>query len=455
MVQATREAAQLPRASDLARGRLSNARGLKLSPYWWEAAPRLASTPQPSIPRTVDIAIVGSGYTGLSAALTLARRGRSVLVLERDVVGFGASTRNGGQVGAGSQKLSVAKLAGLGGEQAAHELLREGTRIYEFLQHVVTAEKIDCHLRRCGRFRGAMRPEHYDQMAHDLGAVSKITGLEFFMVPPSEVHTEIGSDIFFGGAVLPKDSSIHPALYHAGLSDRAREAGALVCGGAGVRAITRDGNAWQLETAAGPVKASDVILAANGYIGGLNPELKPRIVPVGSAMIATAPIPEDLYRRLLPNDRVYGNTARVFSYFRGAPGETRIIFGGRVDRLRKGSSPRAYGHLARDMIRFFPDLADVPITHAWDGLLAMTNDGVPHIGRTRDGLYFALGYCGNAGIARGTYFGHKVALKVLGDPDGRTAFDDLKFPAYPFHVLARPMVPIVESWMSLRDRWNF
>ncbi len=455
MVQATHEAAPPPRAIDMARGNFSDAAGLKFAPYWWEAAPRTAKTGGFSrLPARTDVAIVGSGYTGLSAALTLARRGRSVVVLERDVPGIGASTRNGGQVGTGIQKLSLTKLAGLGSEDAVGELLREGIRILDHIEHVVTSEGIACQFRRCGRFRGAMRPEHYERMARDLEILGKLSGLQSYMVPRAELDTEVGTEIFHGGAVLPNDATIHPALYHEGLMKRALEAGVVIIGEAHVRAILAEGTDWRLTTDAGEIRARDVVVAANAHAGRIVAELNPCIVPVGSAMIATAPLPEPVFRRLLPKNRVYGNTARVFSYFRGAPEDTRIIFGGRVSRVFDGTSPRAYRHLARDMIRFFPELADVPVTHAWDGVIAMTNDNVPHIGRTRDGLYYALGYCGNAGISRATYFGHKVALKVLGDPDGRTAFDDLRFPAFPFHFMARPMVPVVEAWMSLRDRFD-
>jgi glycine/D-amino acid oxidase-like deaminating enzyme len=199
----------------------------------------------------------------------------------------------------------------------------------------------------------------------------------------------------------------------------------------------------------------DVIVATNGHTDGLIPELGRRIVPIGSALIATGEIPAHVFSRLLPKNRVYGNTNRVFSYFRAAPGERRIIWGGRVGRMASPTSPGAFSPLARDMLHVFPELEDVPVTHAWDGLIGQTYDGVPHIGRTKDGIHFALGYCGNAGVSRATYFGYKLALKLLGDPEGRTAFDDLAFPSFPVQPLARRMVPLVETWYRLRDRYNY
>jgi glycine/D-amino acid oxidase-like deaminating enzyme len=448
------EVAEFPRAADLARGRVTRDSSIAFRPYWWDGAPRRDAAAS-ELPRETDVAIVGSGFTGLCAALTLLRRGRHAVVLERDVPGYGASTRNGGQIGTGNQKLKVDKLAGQGGGEKSVELLREGMRILEHIEHVIASERIDCHFRRCGRFRGAMRPEHYETMARDMEALRKAVGLESFMVPRAEQHREVGSDLFFGGMVMPNDASLHPGLYHAGLMQRIEEAGGRIVGRAGVTAIARRGSGFRLSTAAGEIRSRDVIVATDGYTDGLVPELRRRIVPIGSAIIATAPLGEVLFTRLLPKNRVYGNTYRVFSYFRGAPAERRILWGGRVSRTLSGASPKAFSHLARDMLRFFPELAAVPVTHAWDGLIGQTMDGMPHIGRSKDGAYFALGYCGNAGVSRGTYFGHKVALKLLGDPEGDTAFDDLAFPSFPVQPIAKLLVPVVETWYRLRDRHNY
>lgn len=441
------------RADDLARGRVPVDSGFKYQPYWWDALPhRSGSVAQ--LPKKTDVIIVGSGYTGLSAALTLLRRGRHAIVLERGVPGFGASTRNGGQIGSGNQKFRVKKLIELRGRTKAIEMLREGTRMLEFIEHVISSEKIDCQFTRCGRFRGAIRPEHYEAMARDMEDLREAAGVESFMVPRAEQHKEIGSDIFFGGSVLPNDASLHPGLYHAGLMQRVEEAGGTIFGQTGVTIISEQGPDFRVMTAGGEIICRDVIIATNGHTDGLVPELRRRIVPVGSAIIATGEIPADCYDKLLPKKRVYGNTNRVFYYFRGAPGERRIIWGGRAARFASGNALSTYRHLARDMLYVFPELKDVPVTHAWDGLIGYSHDEVPHLGLTRDGLYYAVGYSGT-GVSRATYFGHKIALKLLGDPEGRTAFDDLAFENFPAHSIAKRMVPVVETWYSLRDRFNF
>ncbi len=437
-----------PTASQLAQGRARSA-GLTYQPYWWEAAPRQQSA-SAALPQKTDVVIVGSGFTGLSAALTLLRNGRSALVLERNVPGFGASTRNGGQIGSGNQKFRVKRLIELRGRKKAEAMLREGVRMLDYIEQLVAAEKIDCHFRRCGRFRAAVRPEHYDAMARDMEDLREIAGVESFMVPRGEQHSEIGSDVFFGGSVLPGDASLHPALYHAGLARRIEELGGQVVGNAAAEAISSTGAGFTVKTPLGTVECRDVIIATNGYTDRLVPELGRRIVPIGSGLIATGEIPEATFSSLMPKNRVYGNTNRVFYYFRAAPGERRVIWGGRVGRIANNTSPLAFRHLARDMLHVFPDLADVPVTHAWDGMIGYTYDEVPHLGRTANGLHYAIGYCGT-GVSRATYFGHKIALQVIGHRDGKTAFDDLVFPSFPVHPIAKRAVPVVETWYRFRD----
>jgi glycine/D-amino acid oxidase-like deaminating enzyme len=442
-----------PSAAALASGNVSPEARIIFKPYWWEASAFGGKADVAEVPSKCDVAIVGSGFTGLSAALTLTRAGRSVVIFERDRAGFGASTRNGGQVGSGNQKFRVKTLIALRGRRKAEEMLREGTRMLEYIATLIATEGIDCHFRRCGRFRAAIRPEHYDAMASDMADLKSLVGVESFMVPRSEQSSEIGSDKFFGGSVLPNDASLHPGLYHAGLMQRVVSAGGAIVDHAVVEGIELMSPGFRMRTTRGDTIARNVLIASNGYTGGLVPELGRRIVPVGSAIIATDEIPEELYARLLPKNRVYGNTNRVFYYFRGAPDARRIIWGGRVGRFAPDASPLAYQHLAKDMLHVFPELKDVPVTHAWDGKIGYTYDEIPHIGKTAAGVHYALGYCGT-GVSRATYFGNKVALQMLGDPEGRTSFDDLVFPAYPAHPIARRCVPVVEAWYRLRDAMN-
>ena len=439
-------------ADDLAHGRIDATNALKFSPYWWDAAPREFSTAT-DLPSQADTVIVGSGFTGLSAAITLLNNGRGAIVLDRGVPGFGASTRNGGQVGSGNQKFRVKRLIALRGEAKATAMLREGVDMLDYIETLIGSEKIACNFVRCGRFRAAMQPKHYEAMARDLDDLKAVVGVESFMVPRSAQRSEIGSDVFFGGSVLPADGSLHPGLYHSGLVARVREKGGSVIGLTGVERIDADGPGFRVSTSRGTIRAKQIIIATNGYTDGLVPELKRRIVPIGSGLIATEQLPQELFEQLLPKNRVYGNTNRVFYYFRGAPDERRIIWGGRVGRSASSNSARNYRHLARDMLRVFPQLKSTAVTHAWDGMIGYSFDEVPHIGRTSTGLHYALGYCGT-GVSRATYFGHKIALQLIGDARGRTSFDDLAFPAYPAHPIAKRVVPAFEAWYRVRDAIN-
>ncbi|WP_246765353.1 FAD-binding oxidoreductase [Aminobacter sp. SR38] len=438
-----------PTLDQLATGRLAASASLTYRPYWWEAAaPR--ETPPSALPQQTDVVVVGSGFTGLSAALTLLRAGRSVVVLDRDAPGFGASTRNGGQIGSGNQKFRVKRLIELRGRAKAEEMLREGVAMLDYIEGLISTEKIDCYFRRCGRFRGAIRPEHYDAIARDMEDLRNVAGVESFMVPRSEQHHEINTDLFHGGSVLPADASLHPGLYHQGLLHRVEDASGVVQGHSAAIAVDATKDGFTVNTLSGQINCRNVIIATNGYTDGLLPHLTRRIVPVGSGQIATEEIPEQLFSQLMPGGRVYGNTNRVFYYFRAAPAERRILWGGRVSHLAPSDSVAAYRHLARDVLSVFPVLKDIRVSHGWDGLIGYTYDEVPHLGRTRNGVHYALGYCGT-GVSRATYFGHKIALQLLGDTEGRTAFDDLVFPSFPAHPIAKRAVPVVETWYRVRD----
>lgn len=418
------------------------------TPWWWEAAPRPV-LPAAALPEGADVAIVGSGYTGLSAALTLARAGRAVVVLEARQAGCGASTRNGGQIGSGNQKFTVARLVAQYGEAKARALVSEGAAMLRYIAELIETERIECHFRRVGRFRGAVRPSHYAAMARDLEDLKRFAGVEYFMVPRPEQHKEVGTDFYHGGSVLPQDGALHPGLYHQGLLDRVLAAGALVLEHTPVTALQPRGTHTRVLTARGAIEAGAAIVATNGYTGpGLMPFHR-RLVPIGTAIIATETLEPSLMQRVMPAGRVYGNTARVFHYFRPSPDHKRMLFGGRVGRLAAEDSPRAYAHLQREMVRVFPDLRGVRISHGWSGYIAYTTDVFPHLG-CHDGIWYALGYCGT-GVSRSTYFGHKIALKVLGDPAGCTAFDDLAFNEFSWRWAAPVGVAAVEGWYRLQD----
>jgi glycine/D-amino acid oxidase-like deaminating enzyme len=421
---------------------------VKLTPWWWEAA-----APRPEgatvLPASADVAIIGAGYSGLSAALTLARAGREVVVVDAQAPGHGASTRNGGQCGSGSQKFTAAQLIANHGEKKARELIAEGVAMLRHLGDFIEDEGIACHFSRVGRFRGAALPRHYEKLARDMEDMRKLAGVESHMVSRTEQHAEVGSEYYHGGAVLPNDASLHPALYHQGLLQRSEEAGVRVVGYTPVTRLASQSGHVTVTTTRGPLRVRTALVTTNGYTGVATPQLRRRLVPIGSAIIATETLDAALVRRLMPKNRVVGSTSRIYHYMRLCPEGKRFLWGGRVKGWGLPADPSGFVHLYRDMLRVFPELDGTRVTHCWSGYVGYTRDVFPHLGQ-RDGVYYAMGYCGS-GVVRSTYFGRKIALKILGDKDGRTAFDDLDFRAYPAHFLARPTVPAVTEWYRFRD----
>lgn len=416
-------------------------------PWWWEALPTAAADEVP-LPQRCDVAIVGAGYTGLSAALTLARAGRSVLVLDAGLAGRGASTRNGGMIGSG-HRLGFSGLAARLGRARAAAILHEGLASLDFTAALIEREEIDCQFSRCGRFRAAWRARDYDSIGREVDTLRREIGLEAQMVPRSEQHREVQTDSYHGGAVYHRHGALHPALFHAGLLARARAAGAHVADNCAVSGLRQDRGGIALETARGGVAADAVIVATNGYTGPESPALRRRLVPLSSYLVATEPLPPEAVTALIPGRRMIVETRSRHCYYRASPDGRRIIFGGRAALGAIGPEAAA-ARLRKLLVQVFPALAETRFTHSWSGRIAFPRDQMPHIGMI-DGIYFALGYSGS-GVAMAPYLGHKVALKVLGSAEGRTAFDDVPFPAIPFHRGRPWFLPLLDLGYRVRDR---
>lgn len=420
----------------------------RLSPWWWEAATPPAHD-DAALPARADVVVIGAGYTGLCAALTLARAGREVVVVDSHAPGYGASSRNGGQCGTGNQRFTAAELIARHGRDKARALVEEGLAMLRHLGDFIERESIECHFARVGRFRGAVIPRHYDALGRDMDDMRKLAGVEAHMIPRSEQHAEVGSDFYHGGAVFPHDGALHPALYHRGLLERVEAAGVRVVGDARVDTLALDSTGVGVATGRGRLHARSALVATNGYTGAATPQFVRGIVPIGSAIIATEPLDPGVTQRLMPRKRVIGSTARIYHYYRLCPEGRRFLWGGRIKGGTLPVDARGFEHLYRDMLRVFPELEGVRVSHCWSGYVGYTHDVLPHLGH-RDGIWYAMGYCGT-GVVRASYFGHKVALKILGEKDGRTAFDDIDFRDFPVRPLARRMVPVVTEWYRVRD----
>lgn len=423
--------------------------GFKETPYWWEAAPRVPAVPQ-APPKTIDVAIVGSGLTGLNAAIDLARAGRSVVVLDSEDLGWGASTRNAGCVGQ-TLKHGFRDLQKSRGNDYAVTVYREMKAAFDSVAERVTTEQIDCGFKICGRLILTKAQRQYDDLADEFEQRRKHLGTEFSMIPKSAVRNEIASDGYCGGAIIPSLGSIHPGLYHRGLLDRARSAGVTLIGGTPVLGIAGDGGGYDVSTTQGPTRARDVLVATNGYTGNLLPWLQRRIIPFDAYMIATEPLDPARMARLLPTDRTYLDHVHDIITIRRSPDGTRILFLWRTGT--RPSTARAKGaELLADLTRIMPEVASLKLTHSWTGRCAGTFNLWPHL-ITRKGIHFAGGYC-FAGLPMGTYLGRKAASRILGQRDAQTVFADRSFPTVPGHTGNPWFMPSVMRWYGLIDRWQ-
>ena len=419
-------------------------------PYWWEAAPR-PELPANAPPAKCDVAIVGSGYTGLAAAIELARGGRHVVALDAEDAGWGCSSRNGGQVST-SIKPGFEDLKALHGEDVAFRIRREGFNALEWIGDFIGREKIDCDWERVGRFHAAHNPKAYETLARDVTSQPKGLAQEVFVVPREEQRKEIGSDRYHGGVIFPNHASLHPGKYHLGMLARAQEAGATVISRCPVMAIGRDGEGFRLTTPRGNIQAREVVVATNGYTGTLTPWLRRRVIPIGSYIIATELLEPAVARRLSPKNRVLSDTRKLVFYYRLSEDRRRVVFGGRValkETDPKVSAPRLHAH----MTRIFPELARTKITHSWMGFVAYTFDTLPHLGRQADGIHYCMGYCGS-GVSLGSYFGTRLAQQILGKPEGRTGLDGLIFQTRPFYTGDPWFLSASILYYKLRDRLN-
>jgi glycine/D-amino acid oxidase-like deaminating enzyme len=426
--------------------------GINEYPFWWEAAPR-PDAPAPDLPDQVDALIVGGGFSGLCTAGVLARAGKSVLVCEANITGYGASTRNGGMLGPSFHKLGVKGLTARYGVDRTHAILRQSIGFVDFVKTLTEDENIDCDFQQSGRFRCASRPAHYEQMVREVATQIETTGIDAEMIPRERVREEIGSDRFHGGIRYRIDGGLHPGKYHDGLLRVARDAGAIYAPRTEVTKIERNANGFRISTTRGNIDASQVAICTNGYTGNVTPWFKRRLLPIRSAMIATEPLDPELMDHLMPTRRMYGDSRRVMAYYRPSPDGERILFGGRA--AGPGDRP---GKNARDLrnmlLDVFPELDKTRITHSWSGLVAYTFDHAPHLGDA-DGLYYAMGYCGS-GVARSSFFGTKLGHKMLGnEEEGRTAFDDMPFETKFLYTGSPWFLPALVRWHRLVDRLGF
>ena len=399
------------------------------------------------LPKKTDVLIVGFGYTGLNAAIEIAKNGRSVCVIDKNDFGNGCSSKNGGQI-SNLLKPSLKKLTKKYGFQKAKLIRGEGVNSVEWLIDFIKNENFDCDLKREGRFHGAHTPVEFKKMVSESNNLKENEGIETQIIDKSDQKNEINSDLYHGGVVFPQHASLNAAKYHKALIEKAIELGVSVISNCEMVDFKKKLDEFSVFTNKGTLKANNLLIATNGYTSNVTPWLNKRNIPIGSYVIATEELPINYISSLFPTNRHITDTCRVVYYFRPSPDRKRIIFGGRVSS-REISLSKSAPLLLRDLKRVFPDLTELKISHSWMGYVSYTFDHLPHTG-SEDGLYYSMGYCGS-GIALSSYLGMKLGKKVIGDNDGATAFDSLKFPTRPFYNGRPWFLPAVVELYKFRD----
>ena len=384
---------------------------MKTTPFWTDQFPRPLDLPTDSAPPAqADVAIVGSGYTGLNAARVLAKSGASVAVLERNIIGWGASSRNGGMATPGIKE-SIGNIFKRYGPEQGRRFWQASLDAIDLIDEIVTEEKIDCDWARKGHIGLAFKKSHFEAMKTHAGWMKRELGHTVQVVAPSEIRSEIGTDAFYGGLADDYSGGIQPAKYVFGLAQAVARYGVHLCENTSVTRIEKEPNGYLVHTTQGALMAKEVVVATNGYTDRMVPQLKPKIFPVGSYIIVTEPLAPDLQQQLSPKGRMFYDSKWFLNYFRLTP-DGRLLWGGRNDLSTDLDLHDSARRLQKQMVTVFPELSGEPLTHTWTGQLGLTFDLMPHIGRV-EGIHYAFGYGGH-GLSIATYVGTEVGLLLSG-----------------------------------------
>jgi len=394
-----------------------------------------------------EVAIVGGGFTGLSAALHLAEAGIKTTLIEAETPGWGASGRNGGQVNPGLKEDPDAVEARFGTEMGGR-MVRLAGDAADLVFSLIHRHNIDCAVAQTG----------WIQPVHDEAATKVVQsrveqwsrrGAPLQMLSREETANLLGTGSYLGGMIDERGGNLHPLNYALGLAHAAQKAGAVLHGHSRAVKLESTANGHILHTAQGKLHARKVLLCTNGYTDDLVPPMRRTLVPIRSVQVATVPLSDNVRCSILPGGHSASDSRRLLLYFRLDP-QGRFIMGGRGAYDDQGTK-RQMEMLRKASLELFPQLGDTEWSYAWGGFVAMTADHYPHLNRVGPGIMSAMGYNGR-GVAMGTALGRVLADWASGTPE-----DALDYPVtvpkpIPFHFLRKPVVSATVAWYGLRDR---
>jgi glycine/D-amino acid oxidase-like deaminating enzyme len=422
---------------------------MKFVPYWLDTAPQGPDRTATDVGGQADVAVVGAGLTGLSAALHLARKGATVQVLERETVGWGASGRNGGMATTGLS-IGFRDAVDRYGFESAAAYHRAYDDAIDTVEKLVGEEGIDCDFARAGKLTLAAKPSHFDGLRKTHAVLAERLGHQTQLVSRSQLRSEIGSDFYHGGLVDPKGAGLHVGKFVKGLAESAARLGVAIHEKAPVEQVRRiDGTRHELVTPRGVVRADRVLVATSGYTARPFRWQQVRIAPVGSFIVVTEPLGKDVCDDLMPTRRMASDTKNLLYYFRITP-DQRLLFGGRARfAMSNPQSDEKSGRILREaMATVFPQLANARVDYCWGGLVDMSLDRMVHAGE-RDGLFYSMGYSGH-GVQMATHMGKQMAEFMNGTLDANP-WRDLSFKRIPGHFGPPWFLPFAGGFYKFKD----
>lgn len=374
-----------------------------------------------------DVCVIGGGYTGLSAAIELAKAGASVVVLERHQVGSGASGRNGGVLGMGQRKDQDDLEAMVGLDWARH-LWQLSIDANALVRSRVAEFGIDCDLQD-GELTVAHKPRHEQGLWDYAEHLRRVYGYDDVeAVSRDQVAAQLGSRTYYGGTLDRRAGHLHPLNLARGLAQAAMSFGAKIFEGSEVRHLDREGSQHVIKTTMGEVRCKQVVVACNGYLNGLLPAADAYQMPINNFMVATTPLDESVATQINRDNVAVVDTRFVVNYFHRSQ-DHRLIFGGGENY--SPYFPRSIEAVVRPRLEsVYPQLRGVKIDYAWGGTLSVTMNRMPKFGHDGQGVYYAEGYSGH-GVAMANLGGQLIAEAIMGHPERFDQMAALKQRTFP------------------------